>query len=275
LHVDGTGRLWVGYFDRGLDLFDGAGVETHVEDDTLYCVNRIVADPQRDLVAVAAANGLVFLDSAGRPRQTLKRVDGLMADHVTDIVFRDGDWIAASPTGLTFFDASGLRGLYALHGLVNNHVYALAARGETLLAGTLGGLSILEAGVVRESQTTANSPLGHNWISALADFRGEWYVGTYGAGVAKLSSEGRWSMFDRMEGVEINPNAMTTSATHVYAGTLDRGLLVYSPESAQWHTVTQGLPSANITALAYAGGTLYVGTDNGLARIAEESLSFE
>jgi hypothetical protein len=37
----------------------------------------------------------------------------------------------------------------------------------------------------------------------------------------------------------------------------------------------QGLPSANVTALAYANGTLYVGTDNGLARIAEEGLSLQ
>jgi len=275
LHVDDRGRLWVGYFDRGLDILHGARLETHVEDDTLYCVNRIVADPQRDLTAVAAANGLAFLDAAGRPRQVLKRADGLMADHVTDIVFRDDGWVAAAPSGLTFLDAAGLRGLYALHGLVNNHVYTLAARGETLLAGTLGGLSVLESGVVRRSYTTANSPLGHNWISALADFRGDWYVGTYGAGVAKLSAAGEWSVFQSMAGVEINPNALAASADHVYAGTLDAGLLVYSPESARWVTVTQGLPSANITALTYAGGTLYAGTDNGLARIAEKSLSFK
>jgi ligand-binding sensor domain-containing protein len=273
LHRDSSGRLWVGYFDRGLDLFDGENIETHVEDDVVYCVNRIVEDPDKGLLAVATANGLVFLDSAGRPRQTLRRADGLMADHVTDLVFRNEGWVAANPTGLTFFDAAGLRGLYALHGLVNNHVYTLAARGETLLAGTLGGLSVLEGGVVRQSFTTANSPLGHNWIAGLADFRGDWFIGTYGAGVAKLSSDGTWRSFDDMAGVEINPNAMAISAEHVYAGTLDRGLLVYFPEREQWQTVTQGLPSANITALAYSGGTLYVGTDNGLARIAEESIS--
>jgi hypothetical protein len=33
-----------------------------------------------------------------------------------------------------------------------------------------------------------------------------------------------------------------------------------------------GLPSLNVTALAVAGGYLYVGTDNGLVRMAEESV---
>ena len=273
LHVDRSGRLWVGYFDRGLDLLDGGRLVAHVEDDVIYCVNRIVEDESKSLMAVATANGLAFLDSAGRRRQTLRKSDGLMADHVTDLAFQENGWVAAAPTGLTFFDAAGLRGLYALHGLVNNHVYTLAARGATVLAGTLGGLSVLEGGVVRQSFTTANSPLGHNWISALAGFRGDWFVGTYGAGVAKLTSDGALSSFEGMAGIEINPNAMTVSADHVYAGALEGGLLVYSPEDERWSAVTQGLPSANITALAYAGGTLYVGTDNGLARIAEESLS--
>ncbi len=274
LRVDRLGRLWAGYFDRGLDILDGASREAHLEDDVLYCVNRIVEDPDEEVMAVATANGLVFVDAAGQPRQTLRRADGLMADHTTDIVFGRAGWAAAAPTGLTFSDIGGLHGLYALHGLVNNHVYSLAARGETLLAGTLGGLSLLEGGVVRRSFTTANSSLGHNWISAIEAFRGDWYVGTYGAGVAKLSAgEEDWTSFESMAGLEINPNAMAVSKTRVYAGSLDRGLLVYSPERQQWTTVTQGLPSPNVTALAYGEGTLYVGTDNGLARIAEESLS--
>jgi hypothetical protein len=32
------------------------------------------------------------------------------------------------------------------------------------------------------------------------------------------------------------------------------------------------LPSLNVTAVATGGGYLYIGTDNGLVRIAEESL---
>jgi ligand-binding sensor domain-containing protein len=274
-YVDSGGRLWVGYFDHGLDLLDGRRVVAHVEDDVLYCVNRIAGDADRDYVAVATANGLAFLDSAGKPRQILRREDGLMANHVTDIAFRPDGWAAATPAGLTLFDAAGMRGLYALHGLVNNHVYTVVARGETLLAGTLGGLSVLEGGVVRRSYTTANSPLKHNWISAVAEFRGDWLVGTYGAGVARLSDAGEWRVYEDMAGVELNPNALTVSPTRAYAGTLDRGLLVYSPEPDAWRFVTQGLPSANVTALAYGQGTLYVGTDNGLALIAEDSLSLQ
>ena len=39
------GSLWIGYFDRGLDIVD-ANLEhaVHHEDDALFCINRIVAD---------------------------------------------------------------------------------------------------------------------------------------------------------------------------------------------------------------------------------------
>ena len=40
----------------------------------------------------------------------------------------------------------------------------------------------------------------------------------------------------------------------------------------QWTSVTAGLPSANVTALAARGGVLYIGTDNGLMRVPEGRL---
>ena len=127
LAAGANGKLWVGYFDRGLDLVDSTGSTVrHFEDDTLFCINRIVSDGNR--TAVATANGLVMFDANEKPRQVLTRKHGLIADHVTDIIFRGEGFVAATPAGLTFFDAGGPRSLYALHGLVNNHVYALGDR---------------------------------------------------------------------------------------------------------------------------------------------------
>jgi len=70
----------------------------------------------------------------------------------------------------------------------------------------------------------------------------------------------------------VNPNAMAASGDRVYAGTLDSGLLIFDRQTGRWTSSTAGLPSKNITALAIGGGYLYVGTDNGLVRIAEGSL---
>jgi ligand-binding sensor domain-containing protein len=269
-----AGRLWIGYFDRGLDLADtGLEQAVHREDDALFCINRIVADPEHARTAVATANGLVLFDSGAQPRQIMGRKDGLLSDHVTDVAFREGGMVVATPAGLSFVDRSGVRSLYVFHGLVNNHVYTVATHGSQTVAGTLGGLSVLDDDTVRVNYTTANSHLKHNWITALARVGDEWFAGTYGAGVLRLDSSGEWHSFpDLKEGFVVNPNAMTVSGGQVYAGSLDRGLFVFDRASGRWTSTTVGLPSKNVTALAAGGGYLYAGTDNGLVRMAEGAL---
>jgi ligand-binding sensor domain-containing protein len=269
LALDPSGRLWVGYFDRGLDIL-GARAERamHVENAQVFCVNRIVHDTPGGLTAVATANGLVLFDSSGRPKQVLGRADGLIANHVTDLVVHAGGMTVATPAGLTFIDGRDSRSLYAFHGLVNNHVYALGAAGAEVLAGTLGGISMLDNGLIRASYTTANSALTHNWITAVARVGDEWFVGTYGGGLFRLDAKGRWHRFDDVTApLEINPNAMAVTDTHVFAGTLSKGLLAFDRRAQRWTTIESGLPSVNVTALAADRDHLYVGTDNGLVRI--------
>jgi hypothetical protein len=275
LAVDGSGRLWVGYFDRGLDLLEpDAGRTTHVENEHVFCVNRIWPDGKTGTVAVATANGLVRFGASGRQEQVLTRSDGLIADHVTDVVaYRDGLAIA-TPAGLTFLDANGARSMYAFQGLVNNHVYALGVSGEELLVGTLGGLSMIGPGEVPVNYTSGASGLKHNWITAVVRVGDEWMLGTYGAGVLGLDGAGRFRSFDTATGdFVVNPNAMLVTPKHVLAGTLGKGLYVYDRESQRWAVRKDGLPSLNVTALARSGETIYVGTDNGLVRIQEPKLN--
>jgi len=274
LYADSSSRLWVGYFDRGLDVLDATFERIiEVESDQIFCVNRIKAAPEEGTTAVATANGLAYFDANGQVRQFLTQEDGLIASHVTDVAFTADATVLATPAGLTFLDGSGAHSLYAFHGLVNNHVYSLGAAAERLLAGTLGGLSILEGGRVTDSFTTANSALTHNWVSAISSFGSDWFIGLYGGGVMRLTSKGEWITYPELSGVEINPNAMISSSAGVYAGTLDRGLLALEPSTETWRFVTEGLPSKNVTALELGNNFLYIGTDNGLARTNELELT--
>lgn len=274
LALETSGRVWVGYFDRGMDVIEaGMTRSAHIEDDQVFCVNRIV--PVKEGAVVATANGLVLAGRDGKPRRVLGRKDGLISDHVTDVVVERDGMVVATPAGITYVTDSGTESLYAFHGLVNNHVYCLGSDGGRLLAGTLGGISMVDGRVVRASYTTANSTLRHNWISALARSGNEWFAGTYGGGVYRYDGT-RWEGFaDLREGFEVNPNAMTAGAAAVYAGTLGRGIAVYSAATGRWRFHTAGLPSANVTALAVQGGWLWVGTDNGLVRMEERSLTRE
>lgn len=273
LAVDATGRLWIGYFDRGLDLLPADGHVTHVEDEHVFCVNRILPDAKTGGIDVATANGLVRFDSSGSEQQVFTRANGLIADHVTDVAaYRDG-LALATPAGLTFLDASGARSMYAFHGLVNNHVYALGVSGDELMAGTLGGLSVLNKGDVTVNYTTTSSNLKHNWITAVVPVGAEWMVGTYGAGVLALDRAGHFRSFEIGTGqIEVNPNAMLVTANYVLAGTLSQGLYIYDRQSGRWSVVRDGLPSLNVTALASGNGYIYIGTENGLVRIPEQKL---
>jgi ligand-binding sensor domain-containing protein len=147
-----------------------------------------------------------------------------------------------------------------------------------VLAGTLGGLSILDDAAVRENLTLKNSGLTHNWITALAHLQPanapeQWFVGTYGGSVEMLDAAGHITpMSTPAPAAVINPNAMLTTSRHVFAGTLDNGLLVYDLASQRWSEVIAGLPSRNVTALAERNGELYVGTENGIVRIREVTL---
>ncbi len=138
------------------------------------------------------------------------------------------------------------------------------------MVGTLGGMSVLEAGVVRASYTTVNSGLRHNWITAIVPVGNEWFAGTYGAGIVRLDEAGHWQ--PSPDSFEVNPGAMLATDRHVYAGALTRGLYVYDRASGRWSAVTTGLPSNNVTALAAHNGYIYIGTDNGLVRAPEEKL---
>jgi ligand-binding sensor domain-containing protein len=255
--------LWVGYFDRGLDIVETNGRARHIEDEHLFCINRIVH--ARDYTAVATANGLVLLDREGRRRQILGRNEGLLSNHVTDVALRDDEMIAATPAGLTFLGGGAPRSLYAFHGLVNNHVYSVAAAEGALVAGTLGGASLLRGDTVQANYTTANSRLPQNWITSVARVAGEWWLGTYGEGVLKLDAHGRVSSFPDMPRAVVNPNAMLAWNDSVYAGTLSDGLLVYS--GGRWRNASAGLPSVNVTAIAPCGSSVCAGTDNGLVRL--------
>jgi ligand-binding sensor domain-containing protein len=272
------GSLYVGFFDRGLDILPpapGAPIR-HLEDDHLFCINRLALDPDRHTIAAATANGLVLFDQQGTPRQTLTRRDGLLSDHVTDIAFTPMGTALATPAGLTFLTPRGPESLYGFQGLVNNHVYALAAKQNQLLAGTLGGLSVLNAETVTRNLTVNNSGLKHNWIAALLPTSDGFLVGTYGAGLATLDRQGHFTSIELPAGTPhdliINPNALLATGSHIYAGTLAHGLLVYTAATGRWTTIASGLPSLNVTAFAARDGQLYIGTEDGLVRIAEADL---
>jgi ligand-binding sensor domain-containing protein len=289
LAFDGAGRLWVGYFDKGIDTIAPETSErlSHIEDDRVREINCIAFDRDGDQVLVATSRGLVIFD--GRAKQTVltRERNGLINDAIAHVslasirspfpettgtlpVSLSGSrtMVLATAGGLTEIFGERARSITAFHGLASNHLYTSAAVGSRLFVGSLAGLAELEGLRVVRTYKTSNSRLSHDWVTALAEADGTLYKGTNGGGVDALLPTGEWVSFaDERGRFEVNQNAMQYDGVRLFVGTSDRGLLVYNTRARSWKQISAGLTSQSVTAITTDDQFVYVGTSNGLVRI--------
>jgi ligand-binding sensor domain-containing protein len=271
-----NGELWVGYFDHGIDILDSSlNFSSHLHDETLAFINHLSAD-QAGNIYVSTANGLVIIGPEGN-RRVFRERDGLLSDRVMQAVPLDSDGkrvAIATAQGFTLKEGEAMKSIFAFHGLVNNHVYAIAARSDQIYLGTLGGISRLRDLSVQESWTQVDSGLKRNWVNALLNVDRTLLVGTYGSGVQARTESGDWIQFDALpQDFEVNPNAFFSNGNQVFCGTLDRGFYVYHPAKNSWKQFDKGLPSQNVTAFTEGDDSIIVGTDHGILQISYYKIS--
>ena len=289
LAMDGTGRMWVAYFDRGIDLIAPETSErlAHIEDDRVREINNLAFDRSEDRMLAATSRGLVMFGN-GLKQTVMTREQGLIHDSIAHVSLANIDspllastggpppldrmrgrtMVLATAGGLTEVLGGRARSITAFHGLASNHLYSSASVGSRLFVGSLAGLAEIEGLRVVRTYKTSNSRLSHDWVTALAEADGTLYVGTNGGGVDALLPTGEWTDFAVELGkFEVNQNAMCYDGERLYVGTSDRGLLVYNTRDRKWTRVSAGLASQNVTAITSDERFLYVGTLNGLVRI--------
>ncbi|HWO02788.1 MAG TPA: hypothetical protein VNS63_26340 [Blastocatellia bacterium] len=295
LAFDGRGRLWAGYFDRGIDLIatDTSERLSHIEDDRVREVNFVVFDPSEDRMLAATSRGLASFDTRMKESVLTRQQGGLINDSVAHVSLVDGPLpiteptggaipvrldrgraiVAATAGGLTELAGGRARSLTAFHGLASNHLYSSAAVATRLFVGSLAGLVELEGLRVVRSYKTSNSQLSHDWVTALAEAGGTLYIGTNGGGVDALLPTGEWLNFsDEIGKFEVNQNAMHFDGERLFVGTSDRGLLVYNTRARRWTRISAGLASQSVTAITSEDRFVFLGTSNGLVRIEKRVL---
>jgi len=117
--------------------------------------------------------------------------------------------------------------------------------------------------------------LPDDFVTALLWTGEDLWVGTYASGLAR--KRGRtWTSLREPElpSSWINAGALAFFADRVWAGTVERGLMVSPRQRAgedegRWSQlgVADGLPSADVTALAADEDGVWVGTRGGVARV--------
>jgi hypothetical protein len=257
-------RLVAGFFNGGLAVGEPAGAGLSwslVKGSQAWGVNALL--PVGGVLQVAGLRGSARFDG-----KTL----GAPAEGGAAFA------LAATPDGLATGLGQGVllpgsRLLSAFHGLPGNQALALAS-GEALFVGTPSGLGAIDHNRVLWRVTAGEGKLPHPWITALALHGGGLFIGTYGGGVAlrttppaQPKAPGTFSAFPETAGLKVNTGCLVPAAGRLYLGTDGRGLWRLSADGARFLPVKVPLPSPRITALLEGQNALYVGTDEGLARI--------
>jgi hypothetical protein len=261
--------LVAGLFDGGLVVADAGGPDLRwhaVPGSAAWGVNALL--PAGGALYVASLRGAARFDG-----RRLTPIEGPGAAFS----------LASTADGVAIGYGQGVllpgpqRLLSAFHGLPGNQALALAYD-DVLYVGTPSGLGAIGGQRVRFRVAAGEGRLPHPWVTALALSHGALYVGTYGGGIVRRTATGveaaagrvdraRYEAFVDTEGLKINAGCLVEAQGRLYAGTDGHGLYRLSQDGRTFEPVRVSLPSRRVTALLPAPGALYVGTDEGVARL--------
>jgi ligand-binding sensor domain-containing protein len=262
-------------FDKGTLLIGGLNTGLSRLDPTTGTVTPVVPDAPgisaikpltEERWAVATTTGYLELDAGGTVRNRLTKDHGLIHNNVTTVLGAGKRRYAGTAAGLSLIDDGQIRSIYAFHGLVSNHLYALAPAEGGAWVGTLGGLCRV-GGKNRLTVLdclTEKDGLPHPWVTALLSSKNSLLVGTYGGGIVSINEERTLTQIPGTQGASINLGAATWAGSQAVFGTLEKGLF-FVEKLDKVGTFTIGLPSTNVTALAADDRRLAVGADRGIA----------
>ena len=276
LSVDSQGRLWAGTFRNGIDVLGPAGtLVAHLESESVREINSLVEDAASKKMLAASSAGLLSFDTNLGTTEHLSATDGLLsnsilqATHISD-PNRHMDrsmLVLATSKGLSLGVKGKFRGVTTVQGLPSNSLYSVLDHAGKLYVGTLGGLAVLADGLVHRVFKDTNSKLTPNWVTALCAVGPRVFLGTYGGGVFELTASGELHPFAAETGrAVVNPNAMWSDGSRLYAGTLD-GALVFDLNSQEWTRLIGELPARMVLSITGDEKYVYFGTTAGIARI--------
>jgi ligand-binding sensor domain-containing protein len=160
-----------------------------------------------------------------------------------------------------------------------SHLHAVTTdRNGRAWAGSLHGLFALDEATARfERFSTSSGALSVDWVTSVTTFGGTLVAGTYHGGLTLYDGTRFTRIREGERGLSsgwINPHAITAIDDRLFAGTLDRGLLVGTRDERgelRFTTlrIADGLPSDDVTdVLADGERSALVATRAGLSRVS-------
>jgi len=259
-------RLIVGGLNSGLTVIDTLTGYTQNLGPELPGVSdiKVIRD---GVLGIGATNGFYEITIDGKVLERYTKKQGLIHQNVTGLLVKKDEVYCATAAGLSKLDIGKgyFQSIYVFHGLINNHLYALAEFDGDVWTGTLGGLCRVggEGGLLVKDCLNQNDGLTHTWVAALSAKENRLYIGTYGGGILAIDKQGNIKPLKGFSNGTINLNAAMVVDNKLFWGSLNNGLL-WTEDGKKLTSFISGLPSKNVTALASNGNLLAVGTDQGL-----------
>ncbi|HJV23727.1 MAG TPA: hypothetical protein VJ570_13575 [Holophagaceae bacterium] len=257
-------RLMVGLFDGGLAVGEADGSRWSLAPGaSAWGINALL--PAGGALYIASLRGGARYDG----HQVLPLPEGQGAAFS----------LAETRDGVAIGFGQGLllpnhRFLSAFHGLPGNQALALLRQDDLLFVGTPTGLGAVSGDKVLWRVTAEEGKLPHPWVTALALDGDSLLIGTYGGGVARrnppkagVAGAGLFTPYLETAGVKVNPGCLVQAGDRIYLGTDGHGLFRLSRDRERFTPLHLPLPSARITAILPDRNALYIGTDEGLARV--------
>ncbi len=168
-------------------------------------------------------------------------------------------------------------------------IWDVAFDGITIWVGTQAGAAFLdkkEKFVVIDSKIS-NGGLRHNWCQRILRFS-SWFVAVHDKGLSfwntnfKAANPKFWKNIDNARSSIIRPvSDLTFDGKHIWLATAKGVLFLTTPLDKLFsepvsnfisYTVVHGLPANRINSIIAHKGSVWVGTDQGLARIHNERI---
>jgi ligand-binding sensor domain-containing protein len=167
--------------------------------------------------------------------------------------------------------------LSAFHGLPGNQALALL-QDDYLYVGTPSGLGAISGSKAAWRTVSGDGLLPHPWVTSLASFKNDVYIGTYGGGIVRRSREtgqtkGKFEQFPETHGLKINVGCIAAFNGSLFVGTDGRGVYRLNATATRFEHVSLPLPSNNVSALLPDKDSLLVGTTEGIARLPSAILN--
>lgn len=231
-------------------------------------IRSVAVGPSGALIVGTSRGGVSILrDGAWR---TLTTTQGLAQNEISSALEdRKGRlWVASESAGLTRLDDRSVKQFNKDNGLPSNRLYAIYEDGSgALWVPTSGGLARIQDDQVQAFGVESGLPKGATYSVAQGN-DGTVYVGTdYGVYKGKT---GVFSKLTEDFPIEAIASLAVDARDHLWIGTINRGVMRYSPGGLETFGRRDGLPNSRVASLFVdREGSAWAGTNAGLMRFSD------